>query len=148
MNVQAPSNLYNGKVAKGITMFTELIRAVWERMDKARWSNDSNEEIGFYREDKIIKSSIFFGIWFEAWAHFDIPVCITLYYGGNAARDKYQAIKKILENKKEQGLFFKEDYQGYAVILFEHSYYTFEEQKDEERLLKLIHELRYMLEIK
>src|SRR5439155_26493340 len=95
---------YNKQTPKEILMFTELIVDVYCMFKKASWSSNSQAEIGFPLKDKISKSSIFFGIWYEAWESFGIPICITLDYMGKAVTDKYNDIKKAIENKGEKGL--------------------------------------------
>ena len=136
---------YNKRTPTEIMMFVDLIVEIFHEAKKATWSNNSQREIGFSVIDKRTKSNIFLGIWYESWESFGIPLCITLDFAGKAATDKYNKIKKVLENKQEKGLLFKEDYQGFALILFKHEYFNF--KNDEVRLLTLFNELRSMIEI-
>lgn len=136
---------YNKKTPQEVLMFIELIVDVFNMFKKVTWSNNSHCEIGFLFKDKITKSNIFFGIWYEAWESFGIPICITLNYTGKAKTDKITEIKKFIESKSEKGLIFKSDYNDYALILFQHEFYNF--KNDAERLYNLLNELKIKLGI-
>jgi hypothetical protein len=136
---------YNKQTPKEILMFIEIIEDVYSETKKSSWSGKSHLEIGFYIKDKVTKSSIFFGIWFEAWESFGIPLSIVLDYGGKSATDRHNAIKKIIQGKNQSGLQFKDDYQGYALILINHEYLNFE--NDVERIASLLDQLKHNMEI-
>jgi hypothetical protein len=136
---------YNKQTPREIMMFTEMIAEVYSKIKNPTWSNMSNIEIGFSVRDTVSKSNLFLGIWYEAWEAFGIPLCMTLDYGGKAVSTKYNEIKRHLDNKNQKGLIFKNDYQEFALILFEHEYFNF--INDEERLAILFNEMTGMLEI-
>jgi hypothetical protein len=136
---------YNKQTPRELMMFTELIVDVWSELNKANWSNQSAIEIGFSLSNKITKSNIFFGIWFEAWESFEIPLCITIDFAGIDQQEKWKLCKKILE-KFKGGLKLVSDYQNYTLILIEHDFFNFKD--DEKRLAKLFKELCYVAGIK
>ena len=136
---------YNKRTPREIMMFTEFICEVYSEIEKPKWSNDSHAEIGFYEKNKTTGSNIFFGIWYEAWEFFGIPLCITLDYGGNSVTDKYNQIRKHIESKNEAGLYYKE-FQDFALILFDHEFFNF--KNDTDRLVTMYTELRNLVDIK
>lgn len=136
--------LYNKGVPHELMILTELIVDVHGGFEKLPWSNNSQVEIGFYQKDIITKTTIFFGIWYEAWNSFAIPLCIAIDYKGKAPFEKYQEIKSLIEMKKIQGLIFK-DYQGYAMVLIDYDFYNF--KNDNDRLVDLFYEISIFLKI-
>lgn len=118
-------NLYDKRIPIQLSFFTELIVEVYNQYPNFFWSNDSHNEIGFYEKDKITKSEIFLGIWYESWQFFEIPLCIAIDYRGKARYEQHQKFKKYIEDKKIKGLILK-DYLEYSLILFEHNFFNYE----------------------
>ena len=59
------SALYDSKIPRQLSFYTELIVEVCNEIIKPSWSAHSDIEIGFYKKDKVTKSELFFGIWYE-----------------------------------------------------------------------------------
>lgn len=136
--------LYNKNIARDLEDLTDLIIEVYCEIEKPSWSNQTPEEIGFYKRDKVSKSSIFFGIWYESWKFFGIPLCIAIDYQGNTPFDKIQKVKSFIIDKKIIGVRFS-DFQDYALVLFDHNYFNFKDDGD--RLAKLFRELVQLIGI-
>jgi len=127
---------YNGRVAREIKMFVEMIEDVYSAYDDVKWSNKSHYEIGFYYQDKKKKTEYFFGIWYDLWEQYGIPLCITFNYNGKAPQQWHDKLKKFITNHYNEGLVIK-DYEGYTCILFEYSFFKFDKGDDSSSLSDL-----------
>jgi hypothetical protein len=134
---------YNKRTPEEIMMFTEMIENVYYLFDNARWSNNTHAEIGFYVKDKLSKTTLFFGIWFEAWKSYGIPMSIVIDYYGKDVTSRMKDIKQLIDNKTDKGLLFYPDYHSYGLILFEHIYYNFTD--DETRIFQLLNQVKFKL---
>ena len=125
-SLTSKSPLYDKRIAGGLSTIFELIVDVFTHFEDLTWSTKKQEEFGFYEKDKVTKSDIFCGIWFESWIHFEIPLCIAFDYQGNAPVEKYQQLKTFIEKKNIKGLIFR-DYNGFALVLFDSDFFNFED---------------------
>lgn len=130
--------LYNIAVAREINVLTEIIVDVYGFFDNLPWSNNSHYEIGFYYKNKTSKTSVFFGIYYDSWEFFGIPLCIAVDYKGKYPVEMNQKLKKLIESKTEKGVYFK-DFNDLGLILFDHDYFNFEDDAD--RLSDLFEEI-------
>jgi len=137
-NMMKPK-LYNSDIPRELSVMTELIVDVYNYFDNLSWSNSSFEEIGFYEKDKKTKSQIFFGIWYEAWEHFGCPLCLTVLDKSHAPIEKYVSLQKRINEKQMGGLRVSIDFQGYAIIIFDHDFLNWE--NDAERIADLFEEI-------
>ncbi|MGG9963078.1 hypothetical protein [Ferruginibacter sp. SUN106] len=136
--------LYSKQIGHELIILTDFITDVYNEFEKLSWSNNSQFEIGFFEKDMITKSSVFFGIWYELWNHFEIPLSIVINYKGKAPVEKHQSIKRYIESKKIKGIIFK-DYSNFAVILFDYDFFNYE--NDVERTTRLFEEITQFLGI-
>jgi hypothetical protein len=123
---------FNTRVAKELKMFTEMISLVWEQFD-VKWSNNSHEEIGFYYRNKIRKTEYFFGIWYDLWEHYEIPLSITFKYTGKAPVQWHDKVKAYILSKNIEGIRVV-NFEGYICILFEYNFFKFDSGDDIDRL--------------
>lgn len=118
--------LYDKRIAAGINQTFDLISDVFDEYENAKWTTRRYGEYGFYDRSKETKCEIFFGVWFNLWEFFEIPVCICIDYYGTGKTAKHHQIKKWVEEKNISGIVFK-DYEMYAIILFDESFFNFDE---------------------
>ena len=121
-------------------MLVEIIEDVFPCVEEVKWSNKSQFEIGFNYRNKLKKTAYFFGIWYDLWEKYGIPLYITLDYGGKAPIQWHDKVKKFISDNYKEGLQEK-DYEGFTCILFEHSFYQFDVGDDKEKLTKIFCEV-------
>jgi hypothetical protein len=136
------SPLYSKSTAGGFTQLAELITEVHDIFIYKTWSTKKGIELGFYKSNKQTKTSVFFGIWFDAWEHFGIPLSLNIDYKGKAPTEMHQKIKSFIEKKGIAGISYK-NYRDLSIILIEESFFDYE--TDADRLADLVEEVcRFM----
>jgi hypothetical protein len=138
MHITEPIS-YNGRVAREIKMFVEMIEEVYS-LYEVKWSNNSHVEIGFIYRNKSKRTNYFFGIWYDLWEQYGIPLCITLDYSGKAPNQWHDKVKKFVTENYNEGVLLK-DYHGYTCILFEYSFFKFDKGDDIGNLSSLYDEV-------
>ena len=131
---------YNTRIARELKMFIEMIDDVYSKFEDVKWSNKSELEIGFYYRNKKKKTEYFFGIWYDLWETYGMPLSFVLNYQGKAPIQWHDNLKKFIATNFEEGLAVK-DYEGYTWILFEYSYFKFDQGNDIERLSELYYKV-------
>ncbi len=139
------SPLYSKSTARGFAQYAELITEVYDQFDTKTWSSMKDIELGFYKIDKKTKTSVFFGIWFDAWQHFEVPLSIEIDYMGAAPGEMQQKIKSYIEKKGIKGISYK-NYSELSVILIEESFFDYE--TDADRIGDLIEQICHFMGIK
>jgi hypothetical protein len=132
------SILYTNKVATHLEYYSELIVDASFCLDKVKWSNYHDSEIGFYIKDQKHKSTIFFGMWFSVWKQFEIPLCIAIYNWDENQTDLYRKVDQLVKAKSDSLLIYK-NFDEHSVILIDESYLTHE--NDDERIADLLLEV-------
>lgn len=139
MDITQPIS-YNGRVPRELKMFIEMIEDVSYDYEDVKWSNKSYYEIGFYHRNKKKKTEYFFGIWYDLWEQYGIPLSLTLSYDGKAPNQWHDKLKKYIQTNFDEGLQIK-DYEGYTCILFEHSFFKFDKGDDSKSLSDLYYKV-------
>ena len=137
---------YNGRVSRELKMFIEMIEDVFSEFADVKWSNKSNFEIGFYYRNKKKKTEYFFGIWYDLWEHYEIPLALTLWYYGKAPNQWHDRLKKYIRENFVKGLQIK-DYEGYTCILFEYAFFKFDKGDDNKSLSDLYYKVTEQADI-
>lgn len=117
-----------------------MILGVYQHYEDLKWSNLSDSEIGFYHKDKKTRCEFFFGIWYDLWEHYEIPLCMTFAYDGHAPLEWHNRVKAKIRLSKTPGIRI-ESYQDFTCILFEYEYFKFDDGDDINRLSILYNEL-------
>jgi hypothetical protein len=139
------SPLFDRSTAGGFTQLAELILEVHDIFIYKTWSTKKGIELGFYKTNKQTKTSVFFGIWFEAWEDFGIPLSINIDYKGKAPVEMHQKIKSYIEKKGIAGISYK-NYKDLSIILIEESFFDYE--TDADRLADLLEEVCHFMGIR
>lgn len=134
--------LYDARIAGGMKQICEIINDVFNEFNSVSWTSNRIEEYGFYLRMKEIKIEMFCGIWFDAWHHFEIPICVTVLYTGNAPVQRHEKIIKWVASEKIDGIDCKH-YENHSMILFKHAFFDFE--TDAARIAHIFHSLRNYL---
>jgi len=131
---------FNGRVPRELKMFIEMILGVYYQYQDVSWSKNSDYEIGFYYRNKLKGTECFFGIWYDLWEKFDIPLCMTLGYKGKAPIEWHHKLKKYIEVNYPHGIQIKM-FEDYTCILFEYSFFKFDKGDDIETLSNLYYKM-------
>ncbi|MBL7754974.1 MAG: hypothetical protein JNM44_10905, partial [Chitinophagaceae bacterium] len=101
--------------------------------ENLKWSRYSESEIGFYYRHKEKKTKYFFGIWYDLWEKYEIPLSLCLSKSGNGASDWNIKLRKYISENYNDGIVIKE-YDGWTCILFEYSFFKFDSGDDSKAL--------------
>ena len=124
---------FNPRVPRELKMFTEMIVELFQSYEGLKWSRDSNEEIGFYYKEKPIKCDVFFGIWYDLWEQFGIPLSIVVNYYDTAPIEFHNKLKSYIISKKIEG--GRVEYFGdFTCLLFDYPFFEFDRGDDIKRL--------------
>ena len=126
---------FNPRVPRELKMFIEMTEDVYSIYEDVKWSNKSDLEIGFIYKNKKKTTEYFFGIWYDLWETYGIPLSITFSYTGKAPVEWHDKLKSFISKNMEEGIIVK-DYEGWTCVLFDYSYFKFDKGNDAERLSK------------
>ena len=131
---------FNYRVPRELKMFVEMIEEIFLEYEDVKWSNNSSTEIGFYCRNKKLQTEYFFGIWYDLWEQFEIPLSITFKYSGVAPLQWHDKVKAYIISKNIKGVRV-ENFQGYTCILFEYDYFKFDSGDDVKTLSSLYYDV-------
>jgi hypothetical protein len=131
---------FNNRVPREIKMFIDMIEEVFEGFEDVKWSNKSWYEIGFIYRNKKKKTEYFFGIWYDLWEQYGIPLSLCLSYSGKAPNQWHDKLFKYISENYSEGLFIK-NYEGYTCILFNYSFFQFDKGDDVKALSDLFYDV-------
>lgn len=106
-----------------------MIEDVFSEYEDVKWSNNSQYEIGFYWKDRKKRTEYFFGIWYDLWEHYEIPLSITFKFDGKAPDQWHYKLQTFIKSKYKEGILVKH-YDGYTCLLFDYSFFKFDKGND------------------
>lgn len=132
--------IYNFRIPRELKMFLEMIEYVSERFEDVKWSNKKMDEIGFIYKNKSKGTEYFFGIWFDLWEQYGIPLGLSLSYSGKAPNEWHKKVKNFILANYSSGIQIR-NFENFTCILFEHSFFHFDNGDDNEKLTELYYKV-------
>lgn len=131
---------FNTRVPREIKMFIEMITHVYSEFEDIKWSRKSEIEFGFTYRNKGKGTEYFFGIWYDLWEQFGVPLSLCLSYAGTSNSDWYNKMKKYISSNYNNGIILKE-FDGWICILFDYSFFKFDSGDDISTLVELYYDI-------
>jgi hypothetical protein len=116
---------FNSRVPRELKMFIEMITDVFNEFEDVKWSNNSQFEIGFNYKNKKAGTEYFFGVWYDLWEHYEVPLAITFNYRGKAPVQWHDKLRSYIVAKNVEGIRV-ERFEEYTCILFEYNFFKFD----------------------